>query len=157
MKAAHRAFLLAPRLLPSRSVSPTDQANRSVARRMKLITYGKSAMIPTTLIDPAMMLLASTAPRRKVPEPPMNTLPGTQFHFMKANNPPASERRATADSTDPYSIAQIPNDNDDTIPRPASRPLKPADMFTPIIRKANAKGTSNQKNHPKSAGPNGVK
>src|SRR3989337_3214843 len=154
MKAAHRAFLLALLILPSGSICPRDHANRSVARRMKLITYGKSAMIPTTLIDPAMILPASTAPRRKVPEPPMNTFAGTQFHFMKANNPPATERRATADSTDPYSIAQIPNDNDDTIPKPASSPLKPAYMFTPFIRKANAKGTSNQKNHPKSAGPN---
>src|SRR3972149_8796956 len=126
MKAAHRAFLWALRTLPSRSVSPTDQANRSVARRMKLVTYGKSETIRTTLIDPAMMLLSTTAPRRNVPEPPMNTFAGTQFHFRNANKPPASERRATADSTHPYRTAQIPNDNDDTIPKPASSPLKPA-------------------------------
>ena len=101
MNNAHKALRVLLVILPSGSVLPTDHVNLSAALRMKLATYGSSAMTPTILIDPAIIELASTAPIRNVPEPPMNAFAGYQFHLRNASRPPPSESRATADSIDP--------------------------------------------------------
>lgn len=101
MNIAHIAFIFELVTRPSGSVSPTDHLNRSKARSTKFIKYGKSAMTPTILIEPAIMLLARIAPIRNVPDPPMNIFAGNQFHFRNANRAPFNANSATADSAEP--------------------------------------------------------
>ena len=101
MKIAQSAFIFRLVISPFGNVSPTDHANLSEARRRKLAMYGKRAITPTILNEPAIMLLARTAPIRNVPEPPMNVFAGNEFHFKSASKVPERANKEIADSRDP--------------------------------------------------------
>ena len=92
-------------------------------------------------IFPKMHTAAINAPIEYVNTSPGKTFAGHQLNNKKANNVATMIKASMATQPEPFSQAENPKKNKIVAPKPASKPLKPANILKAFAENIIAKGT----------------